>query len=204
MSGLLCIINANQRIISALLAFVLIYVMFRLVYLLLFIVMHLSGCNADTPVAPFCRTKHTATMNQHAPQLKNAGCLIRFDQRILLVTHRLTGKLDIPGGMQRTDESLACTAHRETFEETGLNVEVLLPVAQTTNGMLVFSCLADNMLNITHFPRPAPDFALVETTTLDLYNLYELDDNHLRFADDLIRLRDGYVLTPVSSPLQPR
>lgn len=46
MSGLLCIINANQRIISALLAFVLIYVMFRLVYLLLFIVMLLSGCNA--------------------------------------------------------------------------------------------------------------------------------------------------------------
>lgn len=178
--------------------------MFRLVYLLLFIVMLLSGCNADAPASPLCRTKNTATMNQLDPTLNNAGCLIRFDQRILLVTHRLTGKLDMPGGTQRTDESLACTAHRETFEETGLNVEVLFPVAQTTNGMIVFSCLADNMLNIAHFPRPAPDFALVETTTLDLYHLFELDDSQLRFADDLIPLRDGYVLTPVSSPLQPR
>lgn len=176
--------------------------MFRLVYLLLFIVMFLSGCNADAPVSPFCRTKNIVTMNQHHSQLKNAGCLIRFDQRILLVTHRLTGKFDIPGGMQKTGESLACTAHRETFEETGLNVEVLFPVAQTTNGLLVFSCLADNMLNITHFPRPAPDFALVETTTLDLYDLFELDHSQLRFADDLIRLRKSYVLTPISSPLQ--
>ena len=204
MSSLLCIINANQRIISALLAFVLIYVMFRLVYLLLFTVLLLSGCNADAPVNPLCRTKQTATMNQHDPQLKNAGCLIRFDQRILLVTHRLTGKLDIPGGMQRTDESLACTAHRETFEETGLNVEVLFPVAQTTNGMLIFSCLADDVLNVANFPRPAPDFVLSETSELSLYNLYELDEAQLRFEKDLIPLRDAFVLTPASAPLQSR
>ena len=192
-----------MRIISALIAFVLIYVMFRLNNCVLVSVLLVSGCSGEAPPEPFCRTQENNTINEQQHQhFTNAGCLIRFDQRTLLVTHRLTGQLDIPGGMQGDNESLACTAHRETFEETGLNVEVLFPVAQTKNGMLIFSCLADNVLNVANFPRPTPDFLLSETSELSLYNLYELDDAQLRFEEDLIPLRDAFVLTPTSAPLQ--
>ncbi|MEE4184529.1 MAG: NUDIX hydrolase [Gammaproteobacteria bacterium] len=74
----------------------------------------------------------------------NAGCLIVNNGRILVLRHQPTGKIGLPGGTPQTAERAACTAHRETFEETGLTVEIGPFVAQMENGFLVYACqLAD-------------------------------------------------------------
>jgi 8-oxo-dGTP pyrophosphatase MutT (NUDIX family) len=55
----------------------------------------------------------------------NAGCFLVDKQKLLVVQVIHNGRgLDIPGGTSEKGESAQCTAARETFEETGLNVIV--------------------------------------------------------------------------------
>ena len=53
-----------------------------------------------------------------------AGCFIKQADRLLLVRNRFNGKLGFPAGFSNFGEDAQCTAHRETWEETGLRVEV--------------------------------------------------------------------------------
>ena len=69
---------------------------------------------------PDCRTDP-----QYAYTLQgNAGCMIRVGDQMLTVRHLRTGKLGLPGGKPKEQESAQCTAHRETWEETGIDVRV--------------------------------------------------------------------------------
>jgi 8-oxo-dGTP pyrophosphatase MutT (NUDIX family) len=84
-------------------------------------------------VAPACRNELRG----------NAGCLIRFGERVLVVRHASSGKLTVPGGRSRPHESAQCTAHRETWEEAGLAVVVGPLVTTLDNGFHLFACGAD-------------------------------------------------------------
>jgi 8-oxo-dGTP pyrophosphatase MutT (NUDIX family) len=53
-----------------------------------------------------------------------AACVVIVDERLLVIRHRPSGKLDLPGGRAKSGESARCTAQRETWEETGLEVHV--------------------------------------------------------------------------------
>lgn len=176
--------------------------MFRLFFIYLILLVNVTACTTEMPPAPYCRAQQQDTDNYiYAANSQNAGCLIRFGHQTLLITHRFSQRLDIPGGGVQTDESLACTAHRETFEETGLNVEVLFPVAETKHGMIIFACLADDMIDTKQFPRPSPSFALTESVQISLYDLFDLEQESFRFEDDLVPFRDAYIATPSSTPL---
>jgi 8-oxo-dGTP pyrophosphatase MutT (NUDIX family) len=176
--------------------------MFRLFFIYLILLVNVTGCTSEMPPAPYCRAQQQDIDNDiYAAENQNAGCLIRFEQQTLLITHRFSQRLDIPGGGAKTGESLACTAHRETFEETGLNVEVLFPVAHTKHGMIIFACLADDMIDIKYFPRPSPPFALTESVKVSLYDLFDLEQESFRFEDDLVPFRDAFIATPLSTPL---
>ena len=54
-------------------------------------------------------------------QAPSAGCLIVAHDKILLVDST-RGGVSPPGGKSKSGESAQCTAHRETFEETGLDL----------------------------------------------------------------------------------
>ncbi len=54
----------------------------------------------------------------------SAGCLATVNDRLLLV-EMSSGAMSPPGGRSWPGESAQCTAHRETWEETGLD---LMPV----------------------------------------------------------------------------
>lgn len=175
--------------------------MFRLFFIYLILLVNVTGCTTEMPPAPYCRAQQQTANPFYETQSQNAGCLIRFEHQTLLITHRLSQRLDIPGGGAQTNESLACAAHRETFEETGLNVEVLFPVAHTKHGMIIFACLADDMIDINHFPRPSPSFSQTEIVQVSLYDLFDLEQESLRFEDDLVPFRDAFIATPASTPL---
>ncbi|MEP4148341.1 MAG: NUDIX hydrolase [Halioglobus sp.] len=68
-----------------------------------------------------------------------AGCLAVVHGKMLVVDSR-TGGLTPPGGKSREGESAQCTAHRETLEETGLDLvpSELLAVFET--GFHLYSC----------------------------------------------------------------
>ena len=76
-----------------------------------------------------------------AADIGPAACAILDQDRLLVIRHLYSGKLDLPGGMARRGENARCTAQRETWEETGLRVIVLEPLPGLGN---VYRCaLAD-------------------------------------------------------------
>ncbi len=54
----------------------------------------------------------------------NAGCLLKADNKLLIIRDKKTGKLSPPGGKPEKTESAQCTAFYETLEETGLKLTV--------------------------------------------------------------------------------
>ncbi len=112
---------------------------------------------------------------------------------MLLIQHRLTGKLDVPGGGRQEGESLPCAAHRETWEETGLNVEVGPQAGRTSNGMVLYICWQEAGLHQLPDTFDAPQWAATEVSGLVLTDPFLLSSGDLRYADDLILLRDAFV-----------
>jgi 8-oxo-dGTP pyrophosphatase MutT (NUDIX family) len=71
-----------------------------------------AACAATPPPCPYQGTP------DHAP---SAGCLVVSQGRLLLVENGQR-KVSVPGGKSRPGESAQCAAHRETWEETGLDL----------------------------------------------------------------------------------
>ncbi|MEP6391748.1 MAG: NUDIX hydrolase [Halioglobus sp.] len=71
-----------------------------------------TGCAEHAPECP-----HVGPAD-YAP---SAGCLGLVHGRALVVQSRM-GVIGPPGGSAREGESAQCTAHRETLEETGLDL----------------------------------------------------------------------------------
>lgn len=76
----------------------------------------------------------------------NAGCLLVSDNRLMMVQQQLDGSWATPGGTAEPGERAACTAWRETREETGLTVKVIKPLQILDNGFHVYHCtVLDNV-----------------------------------------------------------
>jgi 8-oxo-dGTP pyrophosphatase MutT (NUDIX family) len=90
----------------------------------------LVACSESAPPCPLIGE------GDRAP---SAGCFEVFEGELLLV-QGLDGKINLPGGSSQPGESAQCTAFRETWEETGLtlNVEELLRVFDT--GFHLYRC----------------------------------------------------------------
>ena len=91
----------------------------------------LSGCAAKRPDCTVIGA--TATSKQGS-----ASCAAVHEGRLLVIRHLYSGKLDLPGGRGKAGETAQCTAHRETWEETGIDVNVHEAVAVAGN---VFRCV---------------------------------------------------------------
>ncbi len=70
----------------------------------------------------------------------NASCLVVYEGKLLVGRHKKTGKLDLPGGTAEQDETAQCTAHRETWEETSVHVEVGRLLEKFPNDFYLFEC----------------------------------------------------------------
>lgn len=104
--------------------------------LLLTVVINTSLSACGGPDAPPCGFSGEPDM---AP---SAGCFSVIDQR-LLVVQSLGGQISPPGGLSRAGESAQCTAFRETWEETGLELRVERKLARFATGFLLYSCERD-------------------------------------------------------------
>ncbi|MDB2331075.1 NUDIX hydrolase [Alteromonas sp.] len=167
------------------------HINFRLSFIL--VVLTLLGCDSEPPSQPACRSAQQLDEFVSSTS-RAAGCVIATDGKMLFVTHRLSGKLDIPGGGQNDDEALACTAHRETWEETGFNVEVRHVVGTTSNGMTLFSCHLDAGIAKLPDAFAPPPWGKIEISSLQKHDPFLLSHEALRFPDDLIPFRDAFIV----------
>jgi len=69
----------------------------------------------------------------------NAGCFVVRGNKALFVEGK-NGKLSLPGGTKKSGEAPQCTAERETWEETGMQVISQTKVHSFENGFQLFDC----------------------------------------------------------------
>jgi len=70
----------------------------------------------------------------------NAGCFVVFEGKMLLVRGKKNGKLTMPAGRWEKGETAQCTAHRETWEESGVSVRVHELLKKFKNEFHLFRC----------------------------------------------------------------
>jgi len=73
----------------------------------------------------------------------NAGCVVMQGDALAMVQQRRDDSWSIPGGTEESGERAACTAARETHEETGLQVRPLKLLRVLDNGFHVYWCAAE-------------------------------------------------------------
>lgn len=76
-------------------------------------------------------------------QVKGALCVIRADDKLVLVHEILTNRISLPGGTIIEGESPRVAAQRETWEETGLVVTVGKELGRTETAVF-FDCVSDS------------------------------------------------------------
>lgn len=139
----------------------------------------LPGCTAPPP----CRVDPAAAENLRV----NGICLIAMDGRVLAVHHRASQKYDLPGGRRRPPETAQCAAHRETWEETGLDVTVGPRVARFWSAAL-YRCELTGPLGAEPL---APASAFLEVSGAEWVDPTELEPSDWRFEDRSAAIRSA-------------
>lgn len=137
----------------------------------------LSGCGATER---FCET---GPMVIETP---SAGCLLLRGDKLLVVDVRGQGA-SVPGGSALPGETAACTAQRETYEETGLWLQTGEVLEVFDTGFYLLQCFAPD-------PQQEPD-AGYDWEISEAYWLprSEFDTTQWRFpgqGEDMARLVD--------------
>lgn len=96
----------------------------------LLLLANLGGCTGRAPPCPYHGPPRAAS---------SAGCLAIVHGRMLVVEN-LSGKVSPPGGSALQGESAQCTAHRETWEETGLDLLPRQLLRSFSTGFDLYAC----------------------------------------------------------------
>jgi len=117
-----------------------------------------------------------------------AGCFVQVGSKVLMV-RQLSGKLNTPGGRGKKKESAQCTAHRETWEEAGVEVRVGKRLKKYKSGFFLFRCQLVKQPSFQEDNLPVPIFAFGEITEVKLIDLAKLKKKQLRFPKQLKDLK---------------
>ncbi|MER0324214.1 bifunctional NUDIX hydrolase/phosphatase PAP2 family protein [Vibrio vulnificus] len=82
--------------------------------------------------------------------IKGALCLVRADNKLVLVNEILTHQISLPGGTIVDGEDPAITAQRETWEETGLVVSVGKVLGYNEQAVF-YDCVSDSSVVAFNF-----------------------------------------------------
>ena len=115
----------------------------------------------------------------------NGVCFVMIDKKLLMVKQSITGKLALPGGTNKQGESAPCTAHRETFEETGIDVLVKQQLSTLgSSTTILYECQPLTTLDLGYSK-------FLEISKIKLFSYEELkqmDKNLFRFPDTMNKI----------------
>ncbi|RJX72858.1 phosphatase PAP2 family protein [Vibrio sinensis] len=121
--------------------------------------------------------------------IKGAACLIRAEDKLVMINEIITGKISLPAGGLIDNESAQHSAEREAWEETGLIVSAQKELGRK-NGTVYFDCVADSNIVAFEFQNSFDGFELpiwfaphygVEVSSAMLVNPYEIASQQYRY-----------------------
>ena len=124
----------------------------------------------------------------------NAGCVVKIDNKMLLVRHRGTGRVSPPGGTAAREETAQCTAHRETWEETGVEVKVGALLKQFSDPFYLFHCSAvdEDLVKNPKTRLPVPTDFEIEVTEVLFSDPTGLGNDLWRFPEQAPVIREVF------------
>lgn len=124
-----------------------------------------------------------------AEPVANAGCMVRVDDRLLVVRDRLSGRLGFPSGGAIPPEQAQCTALRETWEETGYPVQVERLLATLPGGFRLYQCTIPGPVQVRR-DVPRPPQALLEIVAIHWLDPADIAPQDWRFPAQWPRARE--------------
>jgi hypothetical protein len=146
------------------------------------------GCTKPPP-PPACRIAQAFNADYVGP----AGCLIRAQSTLLVIKHKDTGQYDLPYGDPISEESAQCTAHRHTWQQTGLNIDVGQLLGVTQSGTMLYSCKISGGFTSEDSPLKPPSWADKNIQTIEFINPFDTRHDVWRQSNNLVIYRDGFV-----------
>ncbi|PMJ92438.1 NUDIX domain-containing protein [Vibrio sp. 10N.261.55.A7] len=143
----------------------------------------------------------TLSLSSEMPEtIRGSLCVVKADDKMVLVKEILTNKISLPGGTIDPGEAPSLTAQRETWEETGLVVTVG-DVLGYTETAVIYDCISDseviaydypNKLNANEMPIWfAPHYG-IEVSNAMLLSPDRLASEEYRYPGQWDEIKDMY------------
>jgi len=180
--------------------FALLKIIYRLC-IVLFLVCVALPVSANTSVA-----NESAILDNIPDDIVGAVCVIRHDNKMVMLSEVITKKMSLPGGYIDKGDTPRQAAVREALEETGINVKVV-DLLQYRGRAAIFSCVADSPILVSSFedktgyPIVASWFAkhyATEVRRVYLIDPNSIDPQEYRYRKDAMLLADWMAKTPSS------
>lgn len=141
------------------------------------------------PAPPTCRIANEFNADYQGP----SACVIRVQESLLVLKYSSSGQYDLPYGDPLIDESAQCTAHRATWEQTGINVNVDQLLGITQSGLMLFSCELGGGFTSDDGPIDVPGWSSGDIQQIEFINPFDTRYDSWRQPNNLIMYRDGFV-----------
>ncbi|PMH44916.1 hypothetical protein BCU68_11445 [Vibrio sp. 10N.286.49.B3] len=124
-------------------------------------------------------------------EVNGALCLIRADDKLLLVNEKVTKRLSLPGGLIDAGEEPFRAAEREAWEEAGLVVTAVKKLGYTDTAV-IYDCQSDSEIVAFQFENPAGGSVLpvwfaphygIETNSAMLISPDKMTSEQYRFPE---------------------
>lgn len=145
----------------------------------------LAGCKEPHPLSPVCR------VDRPQPHIisARAACLVRLDDKLLILSDERTETFRLPASAPLEQESGQCAAHRVMWEVTGLNVQVGQLLGESDDGTQFFNCTLDASFDEPFTDWPLPDWSPTKDLSLTFKDPFEMTINQWESGQELVKVR---------------
>ncbi|MEP1554990.1 MAG: hypothetical protein ABJJ44_15985 [Paraglaciecola sp.] len=168
----------------------------KLLITLLFNSIFITGCSREIPAHPMCRVNQS--QSELAPA--QAACLIKQDNKLLVLQHKDSDDWHIPQGKALKSISAQCTAHNVVWKNTGLNVEVGELLLTASDDTLYFACHLTDEHSQQIEELSVPEWANRNVAKVSFIDPFILTEEDFSESIELPKIREAFISIQQSTP----
>ena len=112
-----------------------------------------------------------------------------MDKMLLVLEDKKTGKYHLPQGKRQANESAQCVAHKQTWLNTGFNVQVSTYLGDINPSHSVFYCQTKAGVDQSLMPMQPPAWVNAKVKSIQLVDPFRIQPSQWQQYDELIKVR---------------